>query len=179
MFAAVLATKSRLIYTRTTHKLGRLPDGELDSGRVNLGHQFLIGGFMNSKTPGAPQVTPHEREEMGSRRDPEERPAVHAHEVRDKMLDKTLADSFPTSDPPSSIPDPASEESISARKNLEEELIAALPHGSWAAISMEDRQVVGTGASREEAEEKANAQGYKNLSLVRVPPDPDAPEQAA
>jgi hypothetical protein len=44
---------------------------------------------------------------------------------------------------------------------------------------MEDRQVVGTGASREEAEEKANAQGYKNLSLVRVPPDPDAPEQAA
>src|SRR5207253_4411539 len=64
---------------------------------------------------------------------------VHAHEVRDKMLDKTLADSFPTSDPPSSIPDSASEESISARKNLEEELIAALPHGSWAAISMEDR----------------------------------------
>jgi hypothetical protein len=26
--------------------------------------------------------------------------------VREKNLDKTLADSFPTSDPPSSIPDP-------------------------------------------------------------------------
>lgn len=26
--------------------------------------------------------------------------------IRDKMMDKTLADSFPTSDPPSSIPDP-------------------------------------------------------------------------
>jgi hypothetical protein len=28
-------------------------------------------------------------------------------EVRDRMLDKTIADSFPASDPPSSIPDPA------------------------------------------------------------------------
>jgi hypothetical protein len=55
--------------------------------------------------PGKPQVTPFEPEHRGSRRDPEERP-TEAHEVRDKMLDKTLADSFPTSDPPSSIPDP-------------------------------------------------------------------------
>lgn len=29
--------------------------------------------------------------------------------VREKMLDKTIADSFPTSDPPSSIPDPTSD----------------------------------------------------------------------
>src|SRR5512141_2404520 len=119
---------------------------------------------MEKCEPGKPQVTPEDPEHRGSARDPEER-KVHKDDVKEKMLDKTLADSFPTSDPPSSIPDPASEESISARKNLEEELIAALPHGSWAAISMEDRQVVGTGASREEAEEKANAQGYKNLSL--------------
>jgi hypothetical protein len=28
------------------------------------------------------------------------------------MLDKTLADSFPTSDPPSTIPDPAAEDSM-------------------------------------------------------------------
>jgi hypothetical protein len=28
------------------------------------------------------------------------------------MLDKTLADSFPTSDPPSTIPDPAGEDSL-------------------------------------------------------------------
>lgn len=42
------------------------------------------------------------------RRDPEDR-AIDRHnprQVRDKMLDKTIADSFPTSDPPSSIPDP-------------------------------------------------------------------------
>ncbi len=42
------------------------------------------------------------------RRDPEDRP-INEHDprqVKDKMLDKTIADSFPTSDPPSTIPDP-------------------------------------------------------------------------
>jgi len=41
-------------------------------------------------------------------RDPEDR-LVDPHDpsqVRDKMLDKTIADSFPTSDPPSTLPDP-------------------------------------------------------------------------
>lgn len=45
-------------------------------------------------------------------RDPEDR-AVHPHNkeaVREKNLDKTLADSFPTSDPPSTIPDPKEQE---------------------------------------------------------------------
>lgn len=60
----------------------------------------------NPKKPGDPQVTPFDPEHKGSRRDPEERPADHEKEKRDKMLDKTLADSFPTSDPPSTIPDP-------------------------------------------------------------------------
>ncbi len=49
-------------------------------------------------------------EEPGSKRDPEERPVNTRNELREKMLDKTLADSFPTSDPPSSIPDPAEED---------------------------------------------------------------------
>lgn len=49
-------------------------------------------------------------EEPGSRRDPEERPAAGTEERKEKMLDKTLADSFPTSDPPSTIPDPSSDE---------------------------------------------------------------------
>lgn len=42
-------------------------------------------------------------------RDPEDRPINEqdASQVREKMLDKTLADSFPASDPPSSDPDPA------------------------------------------------------------------------
>ncbi len=42
------------------------------------------------------------------RRDPEDRP-IDEHDpaqVKDKMLDKTVADSVPPSDPPSSIPDP-------------------------------------------------------------------------
>ena len=44
-----------------------------------------------------------------SKRDPEARPTSEKEEVREKQLDKTLADSFPTSDPPSSIPDPSEE----------------------------------------------------------------------
>ncbi len=49
------------------------------------------------------------------RRDPEDRPIDENDErqVREKMLDKTVADSFPASDPPSSIPDP-DEDSIAA-----------------------------------------------------------------
>lgn len=39
-------------------------------------------------------------------RDPEDRPACDERQVREKMLDKTVADSFPASDPPSSLPDP-------------------------------------------------------------------------
>ena len=55
---------------------------------------------------------PHE--ERGSRRDPEERSIDQEDETatREKMLDKTLADSFPTSDPPSSIPDPGTDDSL-------------------------------------------------------------------
>jgi hypothetical protein len=42
------------------------------------------------------------------KRDPEDRLIDESNpmQVKDKMLDKTLADSFPTSDPPSTIPDP-------------------------------------------------------------------------
>ena len=46
-------------------------------------------------------------------RDPEDR-AVNQQqeeETREKMMDKTLADSYPASDPPSSIPDPAEDDS--------------------------------------------------------------------
>lgn len=66
--------------------------------------------------PGDPHATPKECEEIGSRRDPEERPvsAEDKRELREKMLDKTLADSFPTSDPPSSIPDPSEDDSYAA-----------------------------------------------------------------
>ena len=53
-------------------------------------------------------------EEPGSKRDPEERIADNQEQLREKMLDKTLADSFPTSDPPSTIPDPAEDDSFAA-----------------------------------------------------------------
>ena len=49
-------------------------------------------------------------EEPGSRRDPEERPVEDDSQLRQKAHDKTLADSFPTSDPPSSIPDPSGDQ---------------------------------------------------------------------
>ncbi len=41
-------------------------------------------------------------------RDPEDRviDTLCRHVRKEKMLDKTIADSFPASDPPSSIPDP-------------------------------------------------------------------------
>jgi hypothetical protein len=48
---------------------------------------------------------------VDKKRDPEDRPAGNKEDVREKMLDKTLADSFPTSDPPSSIPDPCEDDS--------------------------------------------------------------------
>lgn len=64
--------------------------------------------------PGDPQVTPLEPEESGTPRDPEGRPVEDKDCVKDKMMDKTLADSFPTSDPPSSIPDPCEDDSFAA-----------------------------------------------------------------
>jgi hypothetical protein len=53
-------------------------------------------------------------DETETGRDPEERiiDQTDKSSVREKMLDKTLADSFPTSDPPSSIPDPAEDDSF-------------------------------------------------------------------
>ena len=47
-------------------------------------------------------------------RDPEDRPVRNQSELRDKTLDKTDADSFPASDPPSSIPDPSAEDPFAA-----------------------------------------------------------------
>lgn len=40
--------------------------------------------------------------------DPEDRRIEESNrrEIKEKMLDKTVADTFPASDPPSSLPDP-------------------------------------------------------------------------
>ena len=47
-------------------------------------------------------------------RDPEDRPVHNKSELREKTMDKTEADSFPASDPPSSIPDPSAEDPFAA-----------------------------------------------------------------
>jgi hypothetical protein len=47
-------------------------------------------------------------------RDPEDRPVHNNRELKEKMEDKTIADSFPASDPPSSIPDPSTEDPFAA-----------------------------------------------------------------
>jgi hypothetical protein len=48
-------------------------------------------------------------------RDPEDREIDETNPVekKDKMMDKTVADTFPASDPPSSLPDP-NEDSFAA-----------------------------------------------------------------
>ncbi len=62
------------------------------------------GSAESHDDPSHPQTTtaPDDRG-----RDPEDWPVSGERAQREKNLDKTLADSFPTSDPPSSIPDPA------------------------------------------------------------------------
>jgi hypothetical protein len=41
---------------------------------------------------------------------PKDRKPEQEEEIREENLDKTIEDSFPASDPPSSIPDPEEEE---------------------------------------------------------------------
>jgi hypothetical protein len=113
------------------------------------------------------------------RRDPEDRHAHTEEEKREKSLDKTLADSFPTSDPPSTSPDLAEASEREYSDESRRELLMGLQAGSWAAISLEDHQLVGAGATRDEAEKAARDAGVPNVELVEVPADSDAPFQAA
>jgi hypothetical protein len=113
----------------------------------------------------------------GMRRDPEDRPAHSPDEHREKMLDKALADTFPTSDPPStSNPDEGAVDSKT--DSSRRELLMGLPAGSWAAISLEDQTLAGTGSTRDEAEQDARNNGVPNVELVEVSADSDAPLQA-
>ena len=66
---------------------------------------------MIQRSAAQPELDPHEFEEH---RDPEGRPVNVRDTValKEKMLDKTLADSYPASDPPSSLPDPSAEDSL-------------------------------------------------------------------
>jgi hypothetical protein len=83
----------------------------------------------------------------------------------ERGLDKTIADSFPTSDPPSSIPDPGHHHAAHAhRKQLE-----GLTPGTWAALSLDDDTVIATGPARDEVEHQAREKGHKIFELVCVP----------
>ena len=61
--------------------------------------------------PSKQEVDPHDPD---VHRDPEDRRVnpKDRRALRDKMLDKTVADTYPASDPPSSLPDPATEDSL-------------------------------------------------------------------
>jgi len=109
-----------------------------------------------------------------------EKPGSRPFEDQEKSLDKTIEDSFPTSDPPSTIPDPGAdqaspENTISA---IQDELVQGLPPGSWAAISIEERRVVGRGTTSDEAADDARRAGHSKIALVRVARDQEAPRQA-
>jgi len=123
---------------------------------------------MDRKIEGAPQITSDDPEHLGSCRDPEERHTHHESEEREKSFDKTLADSFPTSDPPSSIPVPSGDSGTSPETS-HDSLLAGLKVGSWAALSIDDRKVVGTGATQEEAEADAKKHNQSQIELVQVP----------
>ncbi|MEO5936591.1 MAG: hypothetical protein ABIP81_05210 [Terriglobales bacterium] len=56
-----------------------------------------------------------QEDDENEKRDPEDRPTHNREELKEKMLDKTIADSFPTSDPPSTIPNPSADDSLAAR----------------------------------------------------------------
>jgi hypothetical protein len=58
-------------------------------------------------------------------RDPEDRVIDESdlRERKDKMLDKTVADTFPASDPPSSLPDPDEDSFAAAGCVIRESLI--------------------------------------------------------
>jgi hypothetical protein len=124
---------------------------------------------MADRDAGKPQITPNDPEHIDSRRDPEERPVESGDEAKEKAFDKTLADSFPTSDPPSTIPDPRGDDSLpETYSELMEDELDGLPIGSWAALSIGNRRVIGTGSTREEAVEEARADGHTEMSLVQV-----------
>ena len=84
---------------------------------IGLGIGIGVGVLLASRRrqlPAAFSPAHVSHEQSGSLRDPEERPVYEQDKtaLREKMLDKTLADSFPTSDPPSSIPDPSEDDSL-------------------------------------------------------------------
>jgi hypothetical protein len=116
--------------------------------------------MMDSRVPGA-------SEPAARTLAPEEQANYDSPADLEKSLDKTLADSFPSSDPPSSIPDPGATPATAF--SSEDEQLRGLTANTWAAISVENQRVVGTGVTQEEATEQASAKGFGQIQLVQVP----------
>ena len=95
----------------------------------------------------------------------------NAQLATEKTLDKTLADSFPTSDPPSTIPNPG--DSDAPKSDAADARLAGMIPGNWAAVSIDSGEVVATGASREEAESTARRRGHGKFSLLQAPAKSD------
>jgi hypothetical protein len=111
------------------------------------------------------------------KRDAQRPAAENALEDHQTSLDKTVEDSFPTSDPPSTIPDPGAKQAAPGNtlSAIQNDLIQGLPPGSWAAISIDERRVVGRGATQGAAAEDARRAGHTKISLVQVAADQEAP----
>jgi hypothetical protein len=62
-------------------------------------------------------------------RDPEDRliDETNPIEKKDKMLDKTIADTFPASDPPSSLPDPDEDSFAASGPSLQSHRLHQVP----------------------------------------------------
>ena len=104
-------------------------------------------------------------------RDPEDRPTRTEQELREKMLDKTLADSFPNSDPPSTIPDPAADDSLQEQQYPERS--TEMADDKTQRGMQQDRKLISLeqdyevrywtealGVSRERLEELVNQHGH-------------------
>ena len=88
--------------------MSRFRRGIVWRSRFYLGRTRFCG--IEDETPSLERVEDfmERRFEESDRRDPEDR-LINEHDLRerkDKMMDKTIADTFPASDPPSSLPDP-------------------------------------------------------------------------
>jgi hypothetical protein len=59
-------------------------------------------------------------------------------------------------------------------KALNGKLLASLPPGTWVAISEDQERVVGTGATIDEALQKAKEKGGSKPSIFGVPVDSSA-----
>lgn len=98
-------------------------------GQSRCGELFLGGVQANGLARGAEGVPNMYRQKsevpLFWTRDPEDRlvDATDLIAMREKALDKTIADSFPASDPPSSLPNPAADcFAIETKRRLDREI---------------------------------------------------------